>query len=543
VLLEQRYLLNIFISFKMVSKEKYYVGVGRASDLKNPRERLAYRLLEIFPGFLVWITFFLMVIMSWLKPYWAAIFIIIFCSYWLLKTTYFTAHLIAAYRKMKRNLKVDWKEKLNSLKGINPDLRADSWKEIYQLVVLPMYKEGYEIVRGTINALIDSDYPKDKIIVVLAVEERAGQSAKEIAETAEKNYGKIFFKFLVTRHPSGMEGEIPGKGSNEAWAGKEVKKKIIDIEKIRYENIIVSCFDIDTQVYPRYFSCLTYHYLICKHPLRSSFQPIPLYLNNLWEAPFFSRLVSAFNIFWQMMQQQRPEKVVTYSSHAMSFFALAEMDFWQRNVVSEDAGIFWKSFLFYDGDYRVTPIHYPVSMDACVAADFWRTAKNQYKQQRRWAFGAEGIPYLLFGWFKNRKIPFKRGFAYSFLIVEGFWAWGTNSILILFLGWLPLVFGRSDFSTTVLAYNLPYVTRNLMAIAMIGLFVCVTINAFLVPRPKNLSWPKKISIITQWIFFPFGLIIFGAFPSIDAQTRLMLGRYTGFWVTEKFRKKLKALGI
>ena len=102
----------------------------------------------------------------------------------------------------------------------------------------------------------------------------------------------------------------------------------------------------------------------------------------------------------------------------MAFKALIEMDFWQKNVVSEDAGIFWKAFLFYDGDYQIVPLHYFVSMDSCVGKNPWQTVVNLYRQQRRWAWGSEGIPYLLFGFLKNKKIVLKKKINYSFLMIR-----------------------------------------------------------------------------------------------------------------------------
>ncbi|MEK7503726.1 MAG: hypothetical protein AAB577_01955, partial [Patescibacteria group bacterium] len=374
------------------------------------------------------------------------------------------------------------------------------------------------------------------MIVVLATEKRAGQKAREVAAAISKEYEGKFFKFLITEHPENISGEIPGKGSNESWAGKRVKEIIIDPLGIPYEDIIVSCFDIDAQVYPQYFSCLAYYYLTSPNPLRSSFQPIPLYFNNFYEAPFFSRVVSSSNVFWQMMQQQRPEKITTYSSHSMNFKTSVEMDFWQTNVVSEDAGVFWKAFLFYDGEYQIIPIHYPVSMDACVGGSAWQTIINQYKQQRRWAWGSEGIPYLLFGFLKNKKIAFNKKFRYSFLMVESFWAWGTNALLILFLGWLPILLGGSEFNRMLLSYNLPQAVQGLMTIALAGVLVSIFVNTLLLRL--NLHSPNKrrtLFMIVQWVFLPFSLIIFGSFPAIEAQTRLMLGKYMGFWVTEKIR--------
>lgn len=510
--------------------EKYYLNIGKASDLKDAKERIIYRILEIIPGALIWLTLIGMFVSSWLFPTFTAIFIIIFCVYWLVRVSHFALHLVAAYRQMKKNMQINWQEKLVRLPGTD-------WQKIYHLVILPTYKEEIGVLRGSLQALVQSQYPKDKMIVILSIEERAGNEVKERAQKLSEEFGDKFFKFLVTCHPAGIADELAGKGSNESWAGREAKRQIIDPLGIPYSDIIVSCFDSDTQVYPHYFCCLTYHYLTEPKAARASFQPVPFYFNNVFEAPFFSRVVSASNVFWQMMQQQRPEKLTTYSSHSMGFQTLVDVDFWQTNIVSEDAGIFWRALLFYDGDYEIVPFHYPLSMDSCAAKSWKQTIINQYKQQRRWAWGSEGIPYLLFGFFKNKKIAFHKKFRYTLLLLESFWAWGTNALLILFLGWLPLLLGGGQFNSTILSYNLPKTTQILMTAALGGVIVCIIINSVLFRLASvHLSQKRKLSMVAQWIFLPVSLIIFGSLPAIDAQTRLMFGKYMGFWATPKDRK-------
>jgi cellulose synthase/poly-beta-1,6-N-acetylglucosamine synthase-like glycosyltransferase len=507
-----------------------YLYIGRAGDLEG-KDRKIYRIFETVPGILTWATLIGVVLGSWLIPVYTAFFVIAFDIYWLVKTVYLSAHLRANWKRMRHYVKLDWSERLKNLKH----------DHIWQLILLPFYKESFDVVSTTIEPLIEARWSKEKMIIVLAYEERVGESAEKIAQMTYEKYKDKFAHFLITKHPKALPGEMPGKGSNIAFAIEEARKKILNKNNIKYEDVLVSAFDIDTRIYPQYFLCLTWHFLTCEKPYHSSFQPVPIYNNNIWDAPAFSRVVASSGTFWQMMQQERPERLATFSSHSVSFKALYEIGYWQKNMVNEDSRIFWNALLYYDGDYQVVPISYPVSMDANLGSTLWQTAKNVYKQQRRWCYGtAENATYLLFGFLKNKKIALSKKLRLLFVQFEGTWSLATNPLIIFFLGWLPLLVGGEAFNKTLLSYNLPRITRDIMTLAMLGLVMSVIISTSLLPpRPPHKKKHKYIFMIIQWILIPFTIPVFGAIPGVDSQTRLMLAKYIGFWVTPKYRKKDK----
>jgi hypothetical protein len=468
-----------------------------------------------------------MILASWYFPIGAAIFIILFDLYWLVKTVYLSIHLRANWKRMRHHMKIDWKERVSKLKS----------DHVWQLVILPFYKEPFEVSDGLLSSVAGANWPKERAIVVLAREARAGESAKIVSSQLYEKYKNIFPHLLEIEHPADLPNEIPGKGSNTAWAGKKAQE-YIDKLGIPHENILASSLDIDTQVLKDYFLVLTYYFLTVEDPEHTSYQPVPLYNNNIWEAPAFSRVVANSGSFWQMMQQERPERLATFSSHSMSFKALVGVGFWQKNMVSEDSRIFWMELLNNNGNYRSIPLSYPVYMDANVGRNIWETIRNVYKQQRRWAWGAENFPYTVFGFLKNKKISLKKRLYFTMIMIEGLWSWSTNALLMFFLGWLPLTLGGEAFNNTVLAFNLPRATRLIMTFAMIGIVTSILISTSLLPPPPPKTPRRRyVYMVFQWLLMPLILIIFGAIPALDAQTRLMLGRYMGFWVTPKYRKE------
>jgi len=495
----------------------------------NPLNRpVLYRLLEIFPAFLSWLILVLCIVLAFFVPTWVAIFIVCFDLYWLIKISYLTYHLVAGFRIMKKNMKVDWLEEVKAIQKRN-------WEDYYHLVILPVARE-VAVIESTFEALAKANYPMDKFIVVLACEDKFWDETGAMAEKMKEKYKNIFRHFEITRHPPGLPGEIPGKGSNEVWAAKKIKK-YVDAENIPYERIMVSVFDIDTQIHPEYFGKLAHSYLTHPRPERASFQPIPMFNNNIWDAPSIVRVVATSTTFWQLMEQGRPERLVTFSSHSMSFKALVEVGFWATDHVSEDSRIFWQCLLHYNGDYETVPLFFPVSMDACLGETYWESLKNQYKQQRRWAWGTENLPYTIYNFIKKgAKFPFGKKMIYSWYLIDGAISWSTSAIIIAVVGWLPLWVGGEAYTSTVFAQSLPQVAQILMTFAMVGMISQMFVTLLVLPpRPRKYSLWRHMAMFFQWILLPISTIFFGSFVALDAQTRLMLGKYMGFFLTPKPR--------
>lgn len=485
-----------------------------------------YRLLEIIPGFCVWTTLILVFILSFIKPLWMIYFIIAFDFYWLMRILYFISYLLYSWNRFRQERKINWFLKVK---------QQPNWEKIFHLIFLPTYKDNIKVLESTFEALIKSDYPLNKFMILLAGEEADKENFQINAEFIKKKYAHFFYKFIITLHPKNVLGEVAGKGANINYAGRQVKK-IIDDLQIPYENIIVSSFDIDSCVYMHYFSYLTYKFLISNNPTRTSYQPLALYNNNIWESPSFTRVVANSTTFWLMTDLARPERLFTFSSHSMSFKALVDVNFWQNDIVTEDSRIFLQCFIHYDGNYTVTPMFVPVSMDTAYSGKFWDTIKNQYKQIRRWAWGVEHFPFMIWHFMKAKKIPWKKKFKYLWNISEGMYSWATVPLLIFILGRLPLWLASKEEKISVIAQNAPYVLEILMTVAMIGILISAIINVFFLPSkpPKNKLY-KIPMMVLQWVLLPITLIIFGSIPAIDAQTRLMLGKYLGFYTTKKVR--------
>lgn len=533
-------------------------------------DRSLERALEIIPGAISWLIISGMVLLSFTAPLIAAVIMVAFILYWVMRLLYMNIFLILSYARLEIELKTDWMEYIDGVdrlglfveKSCNADMpralkdRISSAlhcsqlvnlkrsgdlppksKDIYHLVVIPVIKEARDIVEPGILAIAKGKYPSVRILVVIALEDRASEDIKKDMSEIRQKYKERFLDLLIVTHPDSSPGEARVKGANASYAARYAAE-YLDKRSIPYDNVIVSCFDADTVPTQNYFSCLTYHYMITPARNRKSYQPVPVYYNNIWDAPGFARIIDIGTSFFQLVEATNPMKLITFSSHSMSFRALVDVGYWPADMISDDSAIFWKAFIFYDGEYQTVPIYTTVSMDIAIGRNLKETFMSIYRQKRRWAWGVENFPIVIRAFLKSKTISLYKRITYGFKLLDTFISWATWSFLLTFVSWLPGVLAGNQFATTTIYYIAPRIQRTIFSLTFFSVVICMVISLLLLPRKKaGARMITRALHAVQWIFIPAVILIMSALPALDAQTRLMFGKYMEFWISSKYRKK------
>lgn len=534
------------------------------TDLEIPlgkRTRL-YRFFEMVPGLISYGAIILLIVLSLISPLMAAIYLMIVIITLIVKAIGIAYHTIRGRNMLEGAQRVDWHARLLELedaaksykhhKGIKS--RAFGYRahienlqvisahpadfpkpsQIYNAVIVATYNEGYDILEPTIQSVLGTTCDKDKLILVMAYEERGGLAIAANVKKLKKQYGKYFHSFLLIQHPKDIKDEVIGKGGNITFAGRYLRDWLPK-QGIEYKNVIITTLDSDNRPHPTYFDNVTYEYIIHEDRKHLSYQPISLFLNNIWDVPAPMRVLATGNSFWNIISSMRPHTLRNFASHSQPMDALVEMDFWSTRTIVEDGHQYWRSYFHFDGDYAVQPLYVPIYQDAVLSSTYVKTLKAQFVQLRRWAYGASDVPYVAVRIFtRNRKVPFIGGVARLIRLLDGHVTLASVSILVAFGGWVPLLINSQAFRDPV-AHQLPDVVSIIQQIAMIGLFITVFLSLkMLPPRPARYKRHRTIFMVSQWFLMPVTAIGYSSFSAFYSQTRLMVGHYLDkFDVTDK----------
>lgn len=529
-------------------------------DLEIPHGKRTklYRFFEVLPAVISFTMVLLPILLSFINPLYGAVFVIVFIIVWFVKMIGMSSRTVQGYDTLKRAKKIHWPLRLADLedpvvamehRGYSTSWRAqvhhqnleqlaktvDARKpsDIYNAVIIASYNESIDVLEPTLQSVLESDYDPAHMILVLAYEERDGAQSEAACMELVERYATRFKHMMAVKHPP-TPGEVKGKGGNISYAARKLAK-YLKKQNISFDDVLVTTLDADNRPHKSYFSYATYEFIVHPEPRHVAFQPLALFMNNIWDAPAPMRVLATGNSFWSLLNSLRPHMLRNFAAHSQSMAALVDMDFWSTRTIVEDGHQFWRSYFRYDGHYEVIPIYLPIYQDAVLSDTYRKTLKAQFIQLRRWAYGASDIPYVATNVLKKgRTVPFGDGVMKLLRLLEGHVSWASASIILLFGAWAPL-FLNPEANRSLIAHELPSIASGLQQLAMIGLFITVFLAfRMLPPRPERYKRHRSVGMLLQWVLMPFLSVVYGSAAAFTAQTRLATGKYLDkFDVTEK----------
>jgi hypothetical protein len=481
------------------------------------------RFLEILPGFFSWFLIFFPIWGSFLIPEIVAYYVLAFSIYWLYRSIVMAALSLAAHYRIKASERNDWLADAQQL---------EHFEEVHHIIIVPTYKEPITTLQRTLKGLSQQTFPLKRIHIMLSFEEREGEAAREKAKLLQQEYGSVFGSLWATHHPD-IEGEVKGKSSNTSWGAREAKKLLLENKKINIDYVTISSEDADVIFDRQYFSALTYQFLKSDKRYNRIWQGSIRFYNNIWKVPAPIRVLATIFSVTQMFVLMRSDRLVNFSSYSISLKLVDEIGYWDTDVIPEDYRMFFKAYFALHGDLEVEPIFLPINADAAESPTWWGSMQNQYEQVKRWAWGVSDDAYIIRNYILAEKIPWPDKTLRVFKVIEDHFLWPVNWFAITVGALLP-PFLNEDFGRTVLGKTLPQVTSGIMTLSLVSLVAILFIYYQSRPaRPDGVSRIRALFHPLEFLLLPVVGFFFSALPGIDAHTRLMLGKYIEYRVTEK----------
>lgn len=533
--------------------------------MKVERSRWLSRSLELVPGLLSWA---IIVAPAWLLfsyPWLIAWFIIAADAYWLSRGLGFAGAVLAAHRRIGGVLAEDWRARLDTLErrplrreellrqlvGVRAlprhalgfsafasgaadrrraraelaDLDAidrlpeppSSAGEVIQVAVITIGAEPLDLVRGTMAALAEADWPVERkicAVITRADDERGPANAAALRAEFGEAFADVIH--LVDRLEPGV---VSGGRSALAFAGRELSRMLVRGRGIDPGQILVTDLGADYRVHPQYFSHLAWRHLTDGHGGARLYRPIPFLHNDLWSTWMLPRLFASIVTQLQMAGGLSAGRLPAFGPSATTLELIHEVGYWATDALPTDARFSWKSYFAYGHRFRVTPLFIPVYGDARRARTAAGSLVTQYLQGRRWARGVADFPYVIENAVRRVEIPRTSRAQRVIALLAEHATWAIAPFAVLVGSTLPLLLGpplgeAAPGSLLVLS------AVTMLAVALTGLAVLVWVEYRIAP-PQPAGWGRLRRGVAAlpWIGLPILGVAFSILPAHDLLAR------------------------
>lgn len=278
------------------------------------------------------------------------------------------------------------------------------YEDVIHVVAIPNYKESATTLRRTLLTLAAQRDAAANMVAVLAMEARDPE-ARATARLLTAEFASRFRNVYTTLHAL-KPGEVGGKSSNENWAVRCAKRRLVDEERIDQSRIVVTICDADTYFHSSYFAALAHAY-VREDPStrrRRFWQAATNFYPNSDEVPVLCAVRYALLSVGFLGQLANPLHYrLPFANYSLSLDLAHEAGYWDPAVIPEDWHMFLRCFYATGGVARVRPLFFPVGCECVTDASSLKTVAACYNQAKRWQWGAIDIGFIAvhsadFGW-------------------------------------------------------------------------------------------------------------------------------------------------
>lgn len=481
--------------------------------------------LEMLPGIFSWSLILFPVWGSFIVPNLVAYYVIAFAVYWVFRSFSLATLALSAHFTIKASSNFDWIKDLN--------LRYhNKWQQVHHLIIIPTYQEPLETLERTLTSLTQQTVPLKNLHIMLSFEVREGKTAEQKAKYLLTKFSNSFGHVWTTMHPD-IKGEVKGKSANTNWGALRANENILKDSAINPDLVTITSEDADACFHPSYFANITFEFLNAEKPYNIIWQGAIVFYNNIWKVPAPIRVIASVFSVTQMYILKRSDRLINFSTYTTTLKHIREINFWDTDVIPEDYRLFFKSYFAKKGQFWARPIFLPIYADAAEAKGLAQTFINQYEQLKRWAWGVSDDAYIIREFVLSDEVPFWDKTVRVLKTIEDHFLWPVNWFAITVAAFFPPLL-NPEFSRTILGKTLPQVSSTLLTLSLVSMVVIFIIDAL--NRPPKPGGRNLLSIVMQpleYLLLPVLGFFFSALPGLDAHTRLLLGKYIEYRVTEK----------
>lgn len=529
-------------------RNKVQIGVGSSMWGGTPPPPIPERVLDGIPGFLAWLALLFSIASAVAFPRTLLLVAALVGVYSALRFLLAGIANFIGLREIKKWEKIDWLDHYNQ----HVDSTSLKWDDVHHVVIIPNYKEPMLVLRRTLDGLKAQYQACKRMTIILAMESAEDSSVKK-AEVLIREYRGAFASIYYTVHPHGLPGEMQCKSANESWAARWIKRRLVDEEGYNIDHIVITTMDADTRWHPNHFYALTCLYALEPERHLRFWQAPIRYHGNIWDINPLLRIVNAYSTALELSYLAAPWwKAMPMSSYALSLRLLDTSGYWDGDVIADEWHMFIKAYFQRSGGVQLNKIMLPFMADATTGENVLDELRERYRQTLRHAWGSKEVGYVVAKMIDHPEISF---WSTARLLLRI-----AHDILLAGAGWIILTVG-SQLPVLLHPHLVPFdifrvlsdpqeqvplmITRLINEPTWLMLLVAGSLVVILgvvfwfqdvIVRPPRNS-PRTFSEIF-WTFLSFPLLpvltlLVVAIPTIQAQTRLLLGIPLQFRVSRK----------